>query len=196
MRMRLMPRAATALLLALMLPASVAGQIRSAPTNNTPAVGSSFPADVVRDLPLGNSVYSILENTQSEVIADRFNSGGLNVGGDTRLGGFLGSWSQTLFRVGDIDVSDPSGSGAPLLFPDAALWQRVNIATGLMPADINSPGLAVTLEPRRAGTAWTRIFTGSGSGGRLVAGAPTTLPIPIARLSDFGLESDCASGFC
>ena len=79
----------------------------------------------MRDLPLGDNVYSILENTQSEVISDRFNSGGLNVGGDSRVGGFLGSWSQTLFRVGDIDVSDPSGERrSPALSGRGVLAER------------------------------------------------------------------------
>jgi len=113
-----------AVLLALVLPASVTGQTTPAAADIVP-IGAAFPAEVLRDLPLGDNIYSLLETTQSEVISDRFNSGGLNVGGDTRAGGFLGSWSQTRFRIGDIDVSDPLGSGASLIFPDATLWQRV-----------------------------------------------------------------------
>jgi hypothetical protein len=191
--MRFTLRAALAVLLPLMLAASAAGQTPQGTSAIIP-VGSVLPADVVRDLPLGDTVYSILENTQSEVISDRFNSGGINVGGDARLGGFLGSWSQTMFRVGDVDVSDPMGSGAPLLFPDASLWQSVNVATGLMPADINTPGLAVTLEPRRAGSTWLRMLNGVGSGGGLAVGAPAGQPAPIARLSDFARGSGLIAG--
>jgi hypothetical protein len=81
---------------------------------NNPEVGSSLTADTIANLPLADNVYSLLETMQSEVISDRFNGSGLNVGENSRTGGFLGSWSQTSFRIGDIDVSDPSGSGAPL----------------------------------------------------------------------------------
>ena len=191
--MRLTTRTAAAVLLALMLPASGSGQTGPAAADIRP-VGSVFPADVIRDLPLADSVYSILENTQPEVISDRFNSGGLNIGGDARVGGFLGSWSQTRFRVGDIDVSDPMGSGAPLLFPDLAFWQTITVATGLNRTDLNAPGLGVTLEPLRPGDGWTRVLTGSGSGGSLAAQSPAGGPIPIARLSDVARGSAVFGG--
>ena len=118
----------------------------------------------------------------------------MNIGGDTRIGGFLGSWSQTLFRVGDIDISDPAGSGSALVFPDSSLWQGVTITTGLMPAETNTPGLAVTLQPRRAGTAWSGALTGTGSGGSLAAKALTTQPPPVARLENALLGSASVSG--
>lgn len=191
--MRLFPRAATAAMLALLVPAAAFSQTTDAP-RTLPEVGSTFSADAIRDLPFGNSVYSILENTQSEVIADRFNSGGLNVGGDVRFGGFLGSWSQTLFRVGDVDISDPTGSGSPLLIPDTALWQRVSVHTSLMPGDVNTPGLAVTLEPARGGSAWTRVFSGSGSGGSLVSPKAAAGPFPVARLLTYQYGSGVVSG--
>jgi hypothetical protein len=182
-----------AVLLALMFETSTAGQTPSAATDIVP-LGAVFPAEVLRDLPLGDNIYSLLETTQSEVISDRFNSGGLNVGDDARVGGFLGSWSQTLFRIGDIDVSDPVGSGSSLIFPDASLWQRVDIATGLMPADINTPGLAVTLSPLRGASDWKASLAGSGAGGSLVAGAPSDQPMPIARLKDFAHGAATVSG--
>ncbi|MEQ1912881.1 MAG: hypothetical protein ABMA15_28960, partial [Vicinamibacterales bacterium] len=186
-------RATLLALLVLLFTAPVFGQTATSPAT-IPALGASFPADLVSNLPLGDSVYAILETTQSELIADRFNSGGLNVGGDSRVGGFLGSWSQTLFRVGDIDVTDPSGSGAALFVPDASMWQRINIATGLMPVDIDSPGLAVSLDPRRGGGTWERTITGSGSGGGLAAPGPANQPIPIARLNTFSFGSAEVSG--
>ncbi len=180
--MRLIRRTAIAVLLAvtaLIIPASATAQpqVHGAVADIVP-LGTVFSADVVRDLPLGDNVYALLETTQSEVISDRFNSGGLNVGGDSRAGGFLGSWSQTLFRIGDINVSDPLGRGSAMLFPDTTLWQNVNIATGLMPADINTPGLAVTLGSAACRRLWTRVFSGSGSGGGLAAAGPADQPNP------------------
>lgn len=159
-----------------------------------PAIGTTIPADVIRDLPLGDNVYAALETMQPEVISDRFNSGGLNVAGDARVGGFLGSWSQTRFRVGDLDVSDPSGSGASLLFPSLLFWDRLTVTTGLMPADLNTPGLAVTMQPLRPGRSWLRTVSGSGSGGSLAAGPPANQPPPVVRLNDWANGSALVSG--
>jgi hypothetical protein len=192
--MRIVSRAVRTALLAVAIPASAGAQVLQGMPEPVSPIGSVISADVVRDLPLGDSVYSLFENTQPEIISDRFNSGGLNVGGDARVGGFLGSWSQTLFRVGDVDVSDPSGSGVSLLFPDSALWNHVRIATGLMPADTNAPGLAVTLDPLRPDASWTRTITGLASGGSLAASAPAGQPPPVVRLKEFARGSGVVSG--
>lgn len=159
-----------------------------------PALGTTLSSDLLDDLPVGDSAYAVLETTQSEVIADSFYNGGLNVGADARLGGFLGSWSQTLFRVGDLDISDPSGSGAALFVPDASMWHHITVNTGLMPADINTPGLAVTFEPRRAGRTWERVFSVSGASGGFAAGPPAGQAIPIARLKNVAEGAGRISG--
>jgi hypothetical protein len=186
------PGALFAALLAIFLSTQAAAQSSSALVEPTP-VGSSFTAEMLRDLPLGDNLYALLETTQADVISDRFNSAGLNTGGPSRLDGFLSSWSQTLFRLGDVNVSDPNGGGA-LLFPEAMLWQGVRVDTGLMPADVNTPGLAVTLEPRRPSNRWTGAFTGSGSGGSLAANAPDDQPPPIARLQEYARGSALVGG--
>ena len=191
--MRLTPLDAALLTLAIFLAVPASAQNISDAVTPGPVI-STLPSDVIRDLPLGDSIYSALETIQPEVISDRFNNGGLNVAGGARLGGFLGSWTQTLFRIGDVDVSDPAGDGSALLFPEAFLWDRVDVVTALMPADVNTPGLAVTLHPRRSGTAWTRMFTGAASGGSLAASAPTGHPVPIARVSSYGHGSGLLSG--
>ena len=172
------------------------GQTTAPPTilANSPEVGSSTTADTIANLPLAENVYSLLETTQAEVISDRFNGGGLNIGENIRAGGFLGSWSQTSFRIGDIDITDPSGSGAPLLFPELIFWDRVTVTTGLMPIDFNTPGLGVTLIPLPPGVRWNTTVRGSLSGGSLASATPAGSVPPIARLSDFGYASALTSG--
>ena len=177
-------RAATVAVLALVLATPAAAQTLEH-DHDAPSIRSAAGADVLRDLPLGENVYALLETTQPEVIADRFNSAGLNVGGPSRTGGFLGSWSQTLFRIGEIDVSDPIGSGASLLFPSTSLWQQVVVDTGLMPADVTTSSLAVTLAPRQPTTEWVAMVNGSSSGGGLAASPRADRPPPVARLNDW-----------
>jgi hypothetical protein len=180
-----------------LIAAPALGQTAAPPpetVTNSPEVGSSLTADTIANLPLAENVYSLLETTQAEVISDRFNGSGLNVGENARLGGFLGSWSQTSFRIGDIDITDPSGSGAPLLFPELTFWDRVTVATGLMPIDFNTPGLGVTLTPLLPGAKWNTTALGSVSGGSLASPTPSGSVPPIARLNDFGYASALTSG--
>jgi hypothetical protein len=190
-----MTTAVRAAILVLVLRSSAAAAAQSpAAGYEPPSIGTTIEADVLQDLPIGDNLYALLETTQAEVIADRFNAGGLNTGGPARLGGFLGSSSQTVFRVGDLNISDPNGTGEALLFPEAMPWQRLRVETGLMPAHINTPGLAVTLEPRRRSPAWTGTIAGSGSGGSLAAGAPADQPPPIARLDEYARGAAFVSG--
>jgi hypothetical protein len=190
--MRHPSRIAVAMLITLAGPGAAFAQVGSPPLHEI--IGFTLPADVLRDLPVGDSVYGALETTQTEVISDRFTSGGFNIAGGARVGGFLGSWSQTLFRVGDIDISDPAGGGASLLFPSTLFWERAQVTTGMMPPELNTPGLAISLVPKRPGMTWTGMVIGSGAGGSLVAKAPANQPPPIARLRDAATGSAVVSG--
>src|SRR5439155_12898251 len=82
--------------------APAAAQVAPPPDEQS-SLGLTTTVDTLRDLPLGENVYAVLETTQPEVIADRFNSAGLNTGQSPRVGAFLASSSQTVFRIGDVD---------------------------------------------------------------------------------------------
>jgi hypothetical protein len=152
-----------------------------------------MPATVLRDLPTGANVFSILETTQPEVIADRFNSGGLNAGESPRIGAFLGSWSQTQYRIGDVTIASPNG-GEPLMFPELAFWQHVDITTGLMAVDANASALDVSLQPRRPAARWTGVVEASVSGGGLTSKRVSEAAPPIARLQDWAHVGALVSG--
>lgn len=156
---------------------------------------TTFDANTLASLPLGENVYALIETTQSELISDRFSSGGLNVGEGNRVGGFLGSWSQTRYRIGDIDITDPSGRGGALMFPELLPWQRISIGTGMFGADTIAPGLSVDLFPSDAAEKWTTTIHATGSGGGLASSSPdATLANPIARLKSFAHGSGVVSG--
>ena len=156
---------------------------------------TSFTAGMLRDLPASNNLFSLLETTAADVTTDRFYGGGLNIGRPARVGAFLNSWTQTQYRVGDVNITVPDGSGAPFLFPTLPLWERITVATGFMPAGFNAPGLGVSFEPRRPGTTWTHVVDASASGSGLVAGpAPGAPAPPIERLSGWMHGGLLASG--
>jgi hypothetical protein len=178
-----------------MLAVAVAGPAAAQPAPpQRSEVGVARQADSLRDLPLGDNVYTLLETTQPEAIADRFNGAGLNVGEPARVGGFLASWSQTQYRLGEIDITDPISGGTSLLFPDLLFWRQVDVSTGMMATSINAPGLAVTLKPRRPTARWTATVSVSGSGGGLASPTPEPGPPPIAYLNDWSRGAGLVSG--
>jgi len=157
-------------------------------------LGNSFSGDQLADLPSGAAVFSLLDTTIAEIISDRVDGGSLTPGQPTRFGAHGSSWTQTMFRIGEVDVSDPDASGTPLMLPGVLAWQRMNVATGAMPLDVNAPGLAVTLVPRRPTSAWTHSIELSGARPALLSRTATTTPPAISRLNTWTSGSVLASG--
>lgn len=160
------------------------------------ALGSTLSADLIRDLPTSDNLFLLVETTQPTLITDRFLGGGLYAGQPARVGGFLSSWTQTLFRIDDVSVTDPSGSGAPLLFPSLAFWRAVDIRTGMLGAEIDAVGLAISLEPRRPTGGWesTLELTTSHFGSSPAESESPMTPPPIARLDGWDRATILASG--
>ena len=145
-------------------------------------LGSTLTPSMLSDLPLSSNIFSAIETTQGEVTSDRFYGGGLNTGRSARIGAFLNSSTQTQFRLGDVNVTAPDGSGTPFLTPALGFWERVSVSTAFMPADFNAPGVGVTLEPRRPGATWTRAFDASAASPGFVAAPVAGSPASIERL--------------
>ena len=134
-----------------------------------PLLGSTLTADVLRDLPTGHSVFAVPETIQLETVSDLFSAGGLNVAAAPKTAGYLNSWTQSQYRVGDVTITDPRAGGTPLLLPFLPLWSRVTIATGAMGVEDNASGVSIALEPPRPGAAWSRTIEGSLTGSPLLA---------------------------
>src|SRR5206468_10231565 len=131
--------------LAIALPAGA--QTPSDPVERPP-LGSTLTADALADLPSGGNLFTLLDTVVPEVITDRVDTGGLTTGSASRIGAHGSSWTQPVFRLDGDDLTTSDGSGAPLLLPGIAAWDHVDVATGLMPIDVNAPGLAISLAPR------------------------------------------------
>lgn len=165
------------------LPFVIAVSLAAALTAASEAVAQDvYPVDLFRGLPSAN-VFALLETAQPEVTTDRFNSGGLNAGDPDRAAAFLASWSQTQYWLGDVQISSPV-DGTPMLFPDLTWFQRIRVATGVMPLDANVTGLAIGLEPRASTERWTGMFEIGGSGGALAAKSPDNMAPATVALED------------
>ena len=161
-----------------------------------PPLGSTLTVNALADLPSsGGNLFTLLDTVIPEVITDRVDSGGLNVGGASRLGAHGSSWTQTLFRIDGVDINDGDGSGMPLLLPGVLMWDRVDVSTGLLPIDINAAGVAVSLAPRRPTATWTSVVEGLAAGPSPSTGAwPEARAAAIARLRSSANASVLVSG--
>src|SRR6185503_6983347 len=139
-------------------PLPLAGQ--AAPLPEQPLLGIAFTADRLDDLPTGANAFTLLETIQTEAISNRFSLGSVNVATAPEIGGFLNSWTQTQYRVGEIAITDPRAGGTPLLLPLLPLWERITIATGAMGVDDPAPALSMRLDAPRPGKTWTRAIEG------------------------------------
>jgi hypothetical protein len=176
----------------LLFPVSARAQ-PPAPEIEQPLLGSSLTAGELADLPTGNSVFAVPETIQLETVSDLFTAGGLGATAAPKIGGYLSSWTQTQYRVGDVTITDPRAGGTPLLLPFLPLWSRVTIATGAMGVEDNASGVSIALEPPRPGAIWSRTFDGSLSFSPLVATAGGTVPA-IDRVNDLADGTAIVSG--
>src|SRR5262245_49694751 len=87
------------------------------PSQERPPLGSSMTVDALGELPASASLFTLLDTSIPDVITDRVDTGGVSAGQAARAGAHGSTWTQTLFRLGDADITDPSGSGTPLLSP-------------------------------------------------------------------------------
>ena len=149
-------------------------------------------AELLRELPNGFSLFAFLETTQPDIVSDRFNGGGLNVAEPARLGSFLNSWSQTRYRLGEVDISS-AVDGTPLVYPHLILSQSLRTASVMTSGDHAAPGLAVTLDPLMAAGAWSSHVEVFATPRALVAAAPEGPP-PTAQLARWRQLSGAASG--
>jgi hypothetical protein len=164
------------------------------PPRERPPLGAAVTAGPLGALPAAGNLYSLLDTLVPDVIADRIDAGGTGAGSPARVGAHGSTWTQTIFRVGDADITSLSGTGTPLLMPGVDVWELVDVATGLMPLDVSAPGLAVTLTPRRPADSWTRSLQLAGAPPAFTGGSATASPPAITRLGSFRHASVLMSG--
>ena len=173
--------------------ACAAAAAAQTPPRERPALGSTITVAPLADLPANGNALSLLDGAQADLISDRLDTGGLSTADPARMGAHGSTWTQTRFRIGPVDITDPDGGGSPLLLPGMLAWDRIDVATGLMPLDANAAGLAVTFEPRRPGRTWTRTLDAGFAPPGLLARGPANPP-SIARLNSWGYAGLFAGG--
>ena len=180
--------------LAVLASATAYAQSQAVGTTDRPPLGSVLTVDALANLPSSSSLYSLIDASVPEVVGDRIDTGGLTTGDSGRLGARGTTWTQATFTLNGVDITAPGGSGTPLLVPGVDAWERVDVATGLLPVEVNSPGFAVLLRPRPPSAVWTGTLNFMGSPVGLNAHNDEANPPPISRLDTWANVDASAGG--
>jgi hypothetical protein len=119
------------------------------------AYGTRFNGVALDLLPQSGSVYGLIERSDPLVVTDRMEGGGAYLE-PQRLAASGASWTQTTFKLGDVDITDPDRTGFAMLYPNLGSLQAVGAATAGLHPDTVGGGTAVTLVPRMPSAKWQR----------------------------------------
>ena len=111
------------------------------------AYGTRFNAAALELLPQSGGVYGLIERSDPLVVTERMEGGG-TYPEPQRLGASGASWTQTTFKLGDADITDPDRTGYAMLYPNLDALEAVSVATAGIHPDTYGAGTAVTLVPR------------------------------------------------
>ena len=123
--------------------------VRVARTDRT-AYGTQFNAAAIERLPESGGVYGLIERSDPLVVTELMEGGGAYLE-PQRLGASGASWTQTSFRLGDADVTDPDRTGFAMIYPNLDTLQAVSVTTAGLPPDGYGCGTSVMLVPQDAG---------------------------------------------
>ena len=156
------------------------------------SVTDTLEGRALQELPVADDLFGVLETMHAAVISDRFSPGGLSAAQPVRVGAYMNSWTQTAFRIGDVDITSADG-GIPLLVPPLLFWERIGVTTGGIPADSSTPGLLISLEPKRPSETWSAVVDAFGSPSSFAARPAGPVPA-VARPDGWMQGGAVASG--
>src|SRR5262245_52880304 len=107
-------------------------------------------------LPHGDSAWDLLETVAAHAFTEPMNTGGTLTGVPLFAGSEASSWTQTSFRLGIADITDPATGGRPLLYPDLSVVGQVQVKGAAHELQAGAPGPVLTLVPAAGGAAWSR----------------------------------------
>jgi hypothetical protein len=142
--------------------------------------GTAFDTEALRALPSSRDAWSLLETAETSAVVDRLDNGGLWTGQAPRFNALGVSFAQTSVVFGGGDVSDPFGSGAPLLLPDLGALAGFDAVNAFASVEAAGSGPLLVLRPLRAGGVWRGTLEGAATPSGLQEDAPAGPPA-IAR---------------
>lgn len=127
------------------------------------ASATTIDRDQLTLLPSGGSVWSVLENQDHSATTDRIDVGGMrsdipalfSARGPT-------SWTQNVYRLNGLSVTDPYDGGLPFYIPDLLGLATIRLENGGHPAGVPTPGGMLDLVTKDGGDALHGVVTAFG----------------------------------
>jgi hypothetical protein len=113
--------------------------------------GTRFTAFQLYRLPTARNIWVLLESQASGVVTDRIDIGGIKSETPAHFGGHGSSWTQNMYYLNGLNITDPYSGGMPLSYPDYDSFDELRVSSAVHPSDIGSPGIAVFMTPRQGG---------------------------------------------
>lgn len=114
--------------------------------------GVTFGREWTSALPPGDDVWRLLETAVPFVTADRMDNGGLGTGRSALVGSRGSSWTSTMVSLGGVSIGPAGPTGLLPIALDASLFDAVSVTSGLAPLETATPGVVISLAPRRPGS--------------------------------------------
>lgn len=118
------------------------------------AEGAAFSAEVLRELPTADDLWSLVETAVPFVVVDRVGTGGLGLGHSALMGSRGESWALTTVNVGGLQVRSPNRTGRLPVLPDMHAAEAVVVSSGLATVEVDTPGVVIDFIPKRPGRSW------------------------------------------
>lgn len=112
------------------------------------------------DLPAGERVFGLVETAVTPVTSDRFDASGSGVGVPAKIGAYGGSWTETTYRLGALELTNPLRPGTPMVLPMSVGFASASVTAAASLPDASATGVRVGLDPLEPGE--TRATTISG----------------------------------
>ena len=145
------------------------------------AYGTRFDQAALDLLPRSGSIYGLIERSDPLVVTELIEGGGTYLD-PQRLGASGASWTQTSFRLGDADVTDPDRTGFAMFYPNIDTLRAVSVTTAGVPPDGYGAGTSVMLVPRMPASTWQRTIQFDGSPAAFQSVNPLPGAPSVARL--------------
>src|SRR4051812_25356566 len=136
-------------------------------------------------LPHGDTAWDLLETVAPFGFTEPMNTGGTLTGVPLLVGSEASSWTQTSFRLGVADITDPVTGGRPLLYPDLSVVATIRMTTSATDLQAAAPGPVMGLEPKAGGAKWERSLAMAFSPSPFQA-TGSSATAPVARLRALG----------
>jgi hypothetical protein len=123
----------------------------SSPPLITTDYGTRFTDFHLHQLPTARNIWVLLESQASGVVTDRIDIGGIKSETPAHFGGHGSSWTQNMYYLNGLNITDPYSGGTPLSYPDYDSFDELRVSSAALASDIGSPGIAVSMTPRQGG---------------------------------------------